>query len=79
MSKAEADSERSSRTDPDQMKDTVRRGGSRRFECFFRILRYVADSAGHVDSNEVPIALGLELSLVSLFIDPFTSVSNLLR
>jgi hypothetical protein len=79
MSKAETDSERSSRTDADEVKDSVRCGCPRIFERLLRILRDVADSAGHVDGDEVTIPPRLEVRLVSPLVNLLASVSNLLR
>jgi crossover junction endodeoxyribonuclease RuvC len=79
VSETEADPEGSSGADADQMKDSVRRRGASVLQRLLGVIRDIADSAGYVDCDEVAMSTRLELSLVSLFVDPFASVSDLLR
>ena len=78
-SETEADAERSSRADADQMKDSVRRRGASILKRLLRVLRDIASSAGNVDGNEVAVSRRFELSFVSLLVDPFTGIRDLLR
>ena len=75
---AEADSERASCTDADQVKDSVRRRCARILKRLLRVIGDIPDSAGHVDGNEVAMPVRLELRLVSLLVNPFTRVSDFL-
>lgn len=78
-SETEADSECASRTDANQMKDSVRRRRPGILERLLRVFPDIADSADHVDGDEVAVPPRLELSFVSLFVNLLTGVSDLLR
>lgn len=78
-SKAEADSERSRRTDTDQMKDSVRCCCPSFLKCLLRVVSDITFTGGHVDCDEMPAPFRLESSLVALRIDQLTSFSDLLR
>jgi hypothetical protein len=79
VSEAEADSEGSSGTDADEVKDSVRRRGARILKRLLRILSNVANSTGDIDSDELPVPIRIESSLVTVFVDPFASVGDFLR
>jgi hypothetical protein len=79
VSEAEADSECPRCADSNQVKDSIRCCHVSFLKCLLRIFGDVALSAGHVDCNEMPASIRLELSLVTLCVDQFTNLGDLLR
>ncbi len=75
-SEAEADSECSRCADSNQVKDSIRCCRASLLKCLLRIFSDVAFTAGHVDCNEMSAPIRLELSLVTLCVDQFTSVGD---
>ena len=78
-SEAEADSERSRCADSNQVKDSIRCCCASVLKCLLRIFGDVSFTAGYVDRYEMPAPIRLELGLISLRVDQFTNVGDLLR
>ena len=77
--KAEADSECPRRADTDQMEDAVRRRFPGFLKRLLRVIRDVALAAADINSDEMSPSIRLQLTLVSLLVDHFTGVGDLLR